>query len=371
MFVASSPTLRKGSPFASLRGLKNSPRPAFTLVELLVVIAIIGLLIGLLLPAVQVARESARRSSCSSNLRQLGLAMHSYAGTTKGAFPINGYPPKAGVTWNVWERLSAHYKLLPFLELQTLFDRFNLAGTWSANLSGPMQTKVPTFLCPSATLAKPQAPGFDYGGPGSNYGWCSGSGPHTTGNPYIDEQNGIMNASVARSMRDVTDGLAKTLMAAEMVAGTGFSTGGGGSPAGPATYPFDVFYAGDAPYAAIANRQFPTRAELAAIGTAALAMAGGGHRGNNGTLWAWYAHTHSLFNAAAPPDWEYPTAGGRCCPGYADNWWWGVIPPRSRHAAGVNALFCDGAVRFVNGGVDLLTFQRMGSRNDAAATSVE
>ena len=46
----------------------------FTLVELLVVIAIIAVLIGLLLPAVQSARESARRSSCSNNLRQVGLA---------------------------------------------------------------------------------------------------------------------------------------------------------------------------------------------------------------------------------------------------------------------------------------------------------
>jgi prepilin-type N-terminal cleavage/methylation domain-containing protein/prepilin-type processing-associated H-X9-DG protein len=96
----------------------SQPRSGFTLVELLVVIAIIGILVSLLLPAVQSAREAARRTQCANNLRQIGIALNGYD-SQYASFPPGSFWSSAG------DRGSILIRLLPYVEQQAIFDRFN------------------------------------------------------------------------------------------------------------------------------------------------------------------------------------------------------------------------------------------------------
>ena len=64
-------------------------RAAFTLIELLVVIAIIAILAAILFPVFARAKENARRSSCQSNLKQIGLGLIQYVQDYDENFPLN------------------------------------------------------------------------------------------------------------------------------------------------------------------------------------------------------------------------------------------------------------------------------------------
>ena len=132
------------------------------LIELLVVIAIIGVLIGLLLPAVQAAREAARRAQCINNLKQIGVALHNYAGS-HGVFPPgyvsaidrtvtnpcnqdaeNANSIDLGPGWG-WGSM-----ILPQLEQPAIYHaiNFSLSLGYAANDTAS-QSSISAYLCPS------------------------------------------------------------------------------------------------------------------------------------------------------------------------------------------------------------------------------
>ncbi|WP_459555565.1 DUF1559 family PulG-like putative transporter [Lacunimicrobium album] len=133
----------------------------FTLIELLVVIAIIATLVAILLPAVQQAREAARRSSCSNNLKQMGLALHNYHDVYL-QFPVASVGEHSnGGQWA--RQASWMVRILPFIDQAAAYDGLTFTAsnfddgpeTWLApnrNWQVMSQARVPVYNCPSSPL---------------------------------------------------------------------------------------------------------------------------------------------------------------------------------------------------------------------------
>jgi len=212
-------------------------RAGFTLIELLVVIAIIAILIGLLLPAVQKVREAAARTTCSNNLKQLGLAAHNHQ-STYGKLPYGmlrnqtDFPhPESPNALNQYRRCGLMHQLLPYIEQDALEKRWNYYD-FNANRREPGGTvdwvgehffkqTVKTLMCPSNPtnhLSEPASgtPGLyaltSYYGAGGTRGYPR----NATGRPSLFQyRDGALQQNARIGVEAIPDGTSNTLLFGE------------------------------------------------------------------------------------------------------------------------------------------------------------
>jgi prepilin-type N-terminal cleavage/methylation domain-containing protein len=297
---------------------------AFTLIELLVVIAVIVVLVGLLLPAVQKVREAAARVRCGNNLKQIGLAFHTFH-DANGVLPTGG---KNGADFPVSDptKLSAPtdrsewswpYQILPFVEQAALYH--------NPSDSIVKQSVVKTYYCP----ARRAAARYGSDGPGTgnamtDYAGCAGSNfpPGFRTGPL--QTSGILQRAKVPgvSLRgDIPDGTSNTLMVGEKQLNTALF--------GVSTDDSESCYSlgWDVGIYRIAR------------------MVGSG--------------ASATWETPAP-DFNDPTANPI-----------GLNKFGSPHPTGIQAVFADGAVRHIRYTVDPAVFMRACVRNDGQAFSLD
>jgi prepilin-type N-terminal cleavage/methylation domain-containing protein/prepilin-type processing-associated H-X9-DG protein len=288
-------------------------RRGFTLVELLVVIAIIAVLIGLLLPAVQKVREAAARMKCANNLKQIGLGLHNYhatyerfpAGFTSAAPGVNA--DGQGPGWG-WAAL-----LLPFVEQDNLHKTIDFTKDIAHPANAAARVRpVPVYLCPSDT---PPSPTFTVkNGSGSaicdvafaNYVGVGGTF-EVSNSP--DTNTGVLVRNKGFRVTDITDGSSNTIFVGERTALKSPQTTWTGAVTGARIPPLNPAYEVELPPVLCTT--------------------------NTGTA-----------------------ADGRVPNNPLDH----VEDTNSRHSGGVNFLYGDGSVRFLNQNIDPKTWVALGTR---------
>lgn len=182
----------------------------FTLIELLVVIAIIAVLVAILLPAVQQAREAARKSQCSNNIKQIGLAIHSYAETHSVLPP--GELTNSQIAWSTMvlpqmEYAGLYNSILATGAFNSRWDQIPAMTTTGATPLG--KTVVPVYNCPSDNMAGINKDLFDYGK--SNY-----MGAYTAYHAATNtDRKATFHENSSVQFRDFTDGTSNTIIVAE------------------------------------------------------------------------------------------------------------------------------------------------------------
>ena len=375
-------------------------RGAFTLVELLVVIAIIGVLVALLLPAIQAAREAARRSNCTSNMKQIGIALANYHDSLK-IFPTGQVVSGIVDTKAVRVYAQAHSLLLPYLEEAALANMYNKSIGWTDQDPQVGSKVIPLYMCPSntgdnplfnklfETLIQINVYSLNYTKPGTNTkvgnvylglggtnyafckgatdAWCNGPGDPTRTPP---ECRGMFDLAFSVPMRKILDGTSNTIAMGEAAYSISWPTTDSvpnpNAQPGVATTCYRIH-----PAKADAFGQIPiaTQAWIASQpGTSDLGAATG--------LWpaATLACTlepinkspvtsaivvlsavgncnHSIPLAFGTNDLQSPAAAG-VGPHQTPNY-------RSDHPGGCNFLFADGSVHFLTEGIDMRTYQQL------------
>lgn len=190
-------------------------RCGYTLIELLVVIAIFLVLVGLLLPAVQKVRGTATRIRCANNLKQIGLACHSYHldnealpyGLTTGRVSPNPY-------------LSWLGRLLPYLEQdamwsQTQADYAEDKNPFSSTKVHKMRDRIVSiFACPADSRTETAWTAFAPSTPGVSHhvaltSYLGNSGTQSR------KQDGVIYRNSRVALHQIGDGTSNTLLAGE------------------------------------------------------------------------------------------------------------------------------------------------------------